>query len=319
MDQHASTSIGNPSPVDAPAPFNDPRADVILRSSDNVDFRCYKALLALASAFFEGMFALPQSTGKGINAMKDGLCIVPMEENAKVLELLLKLGHPSSINNPPILELDVIRSVFNAASKYNMEDAEIFVLRSLVSARYLEKEPLRVFAIACLLKAAKEARIAAAATLALDVGKMPFVPEMRDLSAADYFYLQEYRRACASTASHEADQDHLDWITNDFGESFPCSESLDICPATALKDGDTIVLTWWWDNYIIPCRQMLEKTPAGKMVKAHELLVAAAQATRNCPDCANNSFIGLVAFSARFCEKIDEAISKVPLSRLSMQ
>jgi len=61
--------------VDAKHPFDDPKADVILRSSDNVDFRCYKLLLAFASpSFFEGMFNLPQPTGDHVmGETRDGL------------------------------------------------------------------------------------------------------------------------------------------------------------------------------------------------------------------------------------------------------
>ena len=39
-------------------PFDDPNADVILRSRDNVDFRTFKLMLSLASEFFKDMFSL---------------------------------------------------------------------------------------------------------------------------------------------------------------------------------------------------------------------------------------------------------------------
>ena len=45
-------------PIDAGAPFDSLHADVILRSSDNIDFRTFKLLLSLASPFFEGMFEM---------------------------------------------------------------------------------------------------------------------------------------------------------------------------------------------------------------------------------------------------------------------
>ncbi|KZP05265.1 hypothetical protein FIBSPDRAFT_680381, partial [Athelia psychrophila] len=62
------------------AAFDDHKADVILRSSNNVDFRCYKVLLSFASTFFDGMFSLPQPNGADSDgdAMKDGLHVVPM-------------------------------------------------------------------------------------------------------------------------------------------------------------------------------------------------------------------------------------------------
>ncbi|ETW75378.1 hypothetical protein HETIRDRAFT_456000 [Heterobasidion irregulare TC 32-1] len=46
--------------VDAQFPFDEPHADVILRSSDNTDFRVYENILSLASPFFRELFSLPQ-------------------------------------------------------------------------------------------------------------------------------------------------------------------------------------------------------------------------------------------------------------------
>ncbi|KAF9240602.1 hypothetical protein BU15DRAFT_73833 [Melanogaster broomeanus] len=52
------TSI--PLPSTAPEPFDNIDADVILRSSDNVDFRVFKIILSLTSPVFKDMFTLPQ-------------------------------------------------------------------------------------------------------------------------------------------------------------------------------------------------------------------------------------------------------------------
>ncbi|EIW58580.1 uncharacterized protein TRAVEDRAFT_20544 [Trametes versicolor FP-101664 SS1] len=46
--------------TDAPYPFNQPSAYIILRSSDAVDFRVHSLILTQASPFFAGMFELPQ-------------------------------------------------------------------------------------------------------------------------------------------------------------------------------------------------------------------------------------------------------------------
>ncbi|OBZ74922.1 hypothetical protein A0H81_05181 [Grifola frondosa] len=44
----------------ASSPFDRADADIILRSSDGVDFRAHKTLLALSSPLFDGMFNVPQ-------------------------------------------------------------------------------------------------------------------------------------------------------------------------------------------------------------------------------------------------------------------
>ncbi|KAF8273062.1 hypothetical protein EI94DRAFT_1564704 [Lactarius quietus] len=41
-------------------PFDDADADIILRSSDQVDFHVYRVLLSKSSPFFKSIFSLPQ-------------------------------------------------------------------------------------------------------------------------------------------------------------------------------------------------------------------------------------------------------------------
>ena len=43
----------------ASEPFDHAKADIILRSSDNIDFHVFKLFLSLASPFFEDMFNIP--------------------------------------------------------------------------------------------------------------------------------------------------------------------------------------------------------------------------------------------------------------------
>ncbi|KAI6101550.1 hypothetical protein EV401DRAFT_792944 [Pisolithus croceorrhizus] len=62
-------------PSCAPSPFDHVKADVILRSSDDIDFRVFKSFLSLASPFFETLFDLPQPSEE-MNTdveIKDGL------------------------------------------------------------------------------------------------------------------------------------------------------------------------------------------------------------------------------------------------------
>ncbi|KAG1774142.1 hypothetical protein EV702DRAFT_1127083 [Suillus placidus] len=47
----------------ASAPFAHANADVILLSTDGVEFRVFTFFLSLASPFFESLFSLPQAPG----------------------------------------------------------------------------------------------------------------------------------------------------------------------------------------------------------------------------------------------------------------
>ncbi|KZP24505.1 hypothetical protein FIBSPDRAFT_424238 [Athelia psychrophila] len=302
--------------TDATVPFDDPKADAILRSSDNVDFRCYKILLSLASTFFEGMFSLPQPLVEGNDAKKNGLHVIPMEERALVLETILRLCYPSSLRHPPIIELNDIKSLFDAARKYIMEEAEEVIRSRLVSALFLEKKPWRVFGIACVLRLASEARIAAAATLKFDVvtlEEVDYFPELEDMSAADALHLQRYQKDCRKATQA---------ITHDVGSHlagykwFACKMPYSVCPFADIPGSRRGAAKWWVDSYLVPCQRDLQKRPIGKTVMAKELVVAAllAAASQKCDNCKMTSLAELEAFALRFGDLIDEATAGVPLN-----
>jgi len=74
--------------TDANAPFDNPDADVIIRSSDNVDFRVFKLVLSLASPFFTVMFGLPQGPAGSINEKQEtrnGIPVIQVTENSQVM------------------------------------------------------------------------------------------------------------------------------------------------------------------------------------------------------------------------------------------
>lgn len=72
---------------DAGDPFFAPDADVLLRSSDSVDFRSHQLLLKLSSPVFDTMFTLPgpAAGNDGGDEQKDGLPVVCMVEDEEAL------------------------------------------------------------------------------------------------------------------------------------------------------------------------------------------------------------------------------------------
>lgn len=110
----------------AAAPFDHAKADIILRSSDNIDFRVFKLFLSLASSFFESLFELPQPTETSEDQeIKDGLAVVRVPENSKTLDLLLRFCYPCTLAEDPKLEVlkDVV-DVLEAARKYALDVIE---------------------------------------------------------------------------------------------------------------------------------------------------------------------------------------------------
>jgi BTB/POZ domain len=72
-------------------PFDAPDANFIIRSSDNVNFRVHKSLLAMVSPFFKDLLSLPQPPDGEI---VDGLPVVQLPESSELLNSLLSVIYP---------------------------------------------------------------------------------------------------------------------------------------------------------------------------------------------------------------------------------
>ena len=79
------------SPLENFEPFDVPDANFIIRSSDNVNFRVHKSLLALASPIFKDLLSLPQPSDREI---VDGLPVVQLSESSELLNSLVSMLYP---------------------------------------------------------------------------------------------------------------------------------------------------------------------------------------------------------------------------------
>jgi len=191
-------------PVDAAAPFNRPNADVILRTSDNVDFRFYKLLLSLASPFFANMFALPQPgpLDNAADQTKYGLPVIPVTEGSTALQKLLSFCSPVYDTELPVLEnLDMVMLVLDAADKYDMKCVGTFIVKMITAPEFLEQEPMRVFAIACRYRAEVETNIAARYMLRFAIWEPAYVAELDFISGSDYQRLVKFHASCGQAMS----------------------------------------------------------------------------------------------------------------------
>ncbi|KAI0087578.1 hypothetical protein BDY19DRAFT_237719 [Irpex rosettiformis] len=143
----------------ARSPFDMKSADTIIRSSDNVDFFVFRAVLILASPFFSDMFSLKQpkpSRSPGVPNVfaKD---LIPIAEDSKTFDSLLRLCYP--IDDPELLDLSLVENVLEAAEKYQMDEAT--KLSKMALRRFIPLRSLDVCAISCRLRIEEEARLAA--------------------------------------------------------------------------------------------------------------------------------------------------------------
>lgn len=156
----------------APHPFDDKQAsaDVILRTSDGVDFYTHKLILSLASPFFADMFSLPQPSSDSESSPLRGADSIPpvidVAEESMTIDCLLRFCYP--VRDPAMLSMEVLDRVLGAAVKYDLAEAVELVhdkLRQLVSSK-----PLDVFAISCHRNKEEIAMLAAKSSASPSVG-----------------------------------------------------------------------------------------------------------------------------------------------------
>ncbi|THH14762.1 hypothetical protein EW146_g5611 [Bondarzewia mesenterica] len=134
----------------ASPPFDEPGADIILRSSDDVVFRVYKNILSLASPFFKDLFSLPQPSPTAIDNTTSGeIPVIPVTEDAETLDFMLRSIYP--VRSPKIKKLSDLRFVFEASRKYQIETFDGVAEESLMGA--VEQDPVSVYALAPRLNA----------------------------------------------------------------------------------------------------------------------------------------------------------------------
>jgi hypothetical protein len=99
-----------------PEPLDVPNANLIIRSSDLVDFRVHKLILSMASPFFTNLLSLPQpSDGESV----DGLPVVTFTDDAEVLNSLVSMLYPV---HPVIPDsYDKVLHLLAACQKYDMD------------------------------------------------------------------------------------------------------------------------------------------------------------------------------------------------------
>ncbi|KAH9018377.1 hypothetical protein EDB85DRAFT_617494 [Lactarius pseudohatsudake] len=86
-ETHSRTHISSPTTsLSLPESMDVSQADVIIRSSDHVDFRVHKSILATSSPVFNDMFSLAQPSK---NEAIDGFPIVQLSDDAELVRALI--------------------------------------------------------------------------------------------------------------------------------------------------------------------------------------------------------------------------------------
>lgn len=295
---------------DAAAPFNSNKADIVLRSSDDVHFRVYRCLLALASPFFDSMFDLPQPQVRSAHEeLHNGLEVIPVTENSRVLDMLLRFCYPATVDDPRLRNAMDIEGVLEAAIKYGMEEVERSVRRTLLEPSILEKETLHVYAIAYRFRYEPESR--AAATCLLRQPALSVNPTtLKYISQGDLRNLAAYRTECVQAVL--ALGNNLAWVQQRESYGFfrwwtDCCMCVQRADARYLMHG--AYAREWWAEYMEETLAILQETPCAAAV--HQNVQKALETAEGCTFCRRKSQPYMLDFVQRFAEAVDETVAGV--------
>ncbi|KIM63692.1 hypothetical protein SCLCIDRAFT_116843 [Scleroderma citrinum Foug A] len=171
-------------------------SDIVLESSDGVKFCAHKCILAAASPFFEHMFALPQPHTK--LPPDEDHPVIPVSERSSIIGALLQFIYPEP--DPEVQHLDELDEFLTSAVKYDFMGVIAALRKELVSPRFLEENPLRVYAIATRFDLEYEAKIASRHTLSCNVLDCPLSDDLKFISAYAYHRLLVLHRTRADAA-----------------------------------------------------------------------------------------------------------------------
>ncbi|PFH50232.1 hypothetical protein AMATHDRAFT_104187, partial [Amanita thiersii Skay4041] len=175
------------------------RADMILRSSDSVDFFILESFLRIISPVFEDKCSMNQASNGGVTA-RSRLPVMEVGENSRTLHHLLLLIYPYD-DQPPLQDAELFSNVAAAARKYKMTGIEKKLEGYLAGSSLMSSEPLLIYARAISLGWGETAKSAAKSMLSQDLQDMTYVKGLEYITGMDLQHLMEYRFRCGSAAS----------------------------------------------------------------------------------------------------------------------
>ncbi|KAH9921623.1 uncharacterized protein B0H18DRAFT_542333 [Fomitopsis serialis] len=187
----------------AKAPFDKHSADLVLRSSDNVNFRVHKQVLSLVSDFFDSMLSVPQPTQAESQDLDvySGLPLVRVTEKSWTLDRLLRFCYPTA--DPEFRTVAHIRPVLMAAAKYQMDEVISLSEKQLF---LLEDSPLHVYALACEFNLENAAKAAAERCRARAMRPIHGTPGLDGVTAGQIYRLLQFcsQKPASKTAKASA-------------------------------------------------------------------------------------------------------------------
>jgi hypothetical protein len=294
-------------------PIDLPKPDVILRSSDNLQFPTYSLLLSLSSPVFRTMFTLPQP----VDSSPPDVPIVNVAEDGVILARLLAFCDPGKA--PLLHDLPDIQATLVVATKYEMAGIVQRLETLLETSDAVKEEPVRVFAIAHCNGLDRLARMAAQYTLRFPISNRPYVPELELINATTLFRLQDFFFKCQKATRAIASQ--YSWITRDSFVWFRCNSNI-TCERhyedVTISGGSMVVSARkWWTDFMREVREALGRRPCVATITDIDITNKALKRASMCHFCRERVFVEMKEFTDIYAAEISRVISEVRAYRLT--
>ena len=286
----------------APPPFDDPHADVVLRSADNVDFLVHRVVLGLVSPFFRDMFTLPPPDSDATTRQ-----VIPLTEDSQAIVLMLKLCYP--LMDICLDSLEDIQLLLELTQKYDIEAGFDRARKALVSLPFLDHQPLRVFAIAYHFELEDETKLAAMHFCHHPI-IIPYVPELDLIPTFAYHCLLDYRNRCGDAVI--ALTNSLHWLPANASWVWATCK---VCPAgpyrLTLSDGRTWVPRSWFTDYFEQVKDFLRVRPYPKAILDPLFLQASLEKACACWFCGRRASRDLYKYASIVALMVQRVLSEV--------
>ncbi|KAF8660103.1 hypothetical protein AX16_001661 [Volvariella volvacea WC 439] len=172
--------------------FDDPDADVVLRSLEGTLYCVHSYILRNASGLFSTMFELPQPLKHGIEMGCFSAPEIAVYEPDSVLERLLRMVCGLAV---PLWEsYDDVERVLAIAEKWDAPGPIAIIRSALMSPKFLKADPLRLYALARHFGWKEQAKLAATESLTMALHDPEHTAQLERLSSKDLLPLLNLHR-----------------------------------------------------------------------------------------------------------------------------
>lgn len=314
-----SPSVASTTRTGAGDPFNCRDADVILLSSDGVEFKVHKKLIRLGSRVLSELIPFAQSPpppSSPTRRHRKQRPVLSLADASDILDLFLRFIYPIP---EPQITLNEVYPLLELATKYGAPNVASRMRPYLLRPDHLEADPYVIYALASYAGMHDIAAVAARHTLPHPIPSTLKLTEMAEGSAL--VRLLEYRRRCAAAAASVARiaDDRVPWWIQMqwrrlcfLGQCWECAKLL---PGRRLKWDRTacgsLQVPEYWVLYMAGVGAALGEKLDPRVARDAMLVGPALESAMRCSKCAGKAWWDMEEFAGILADAIEEAIYSV--------